>query len=275
MKTHTKSLQFWNKNLKYKPIIVYISLLVSILFTACDVKHIDLTPQEFPFVYDRDAGNGSTSQINIAMVDENLIHEHRFMLEVKPESAVKVSSIKAYITVNGIEYPMEGSGIGLWSYVATDKCVPNYTYSFRTTHDTEYTNVPTKTTVSGSHDISVSNYGDFVWFVLGYPVSSSHMDVTYYINPPNEKIIIRNLSSTPLALLSLTVTVQGIGGYFLLNDPTPLTLKCGESTSFEISWNGRQVGDIGAIQLQAKFLGPGNQIFTKMIYLTSDFHVPG
>ena len=71
-------------------------LMLLLLTTACGVELTDLTPNPFC--------EQATGQYEIA-------------LEVKKATAVFNNSISAFVTIDGVQQPMSGSGIGTWTYV--------------------------------------------------------------------------------------------------------------------------------------------------------------
>jgi len=114
-------------------IINAVALLVLTGFLiGCSVKLANRTPQEFPWQYARDsvatqeALYPSSTPQQIEDFGKN--PAHRFILEIKP---MNVSDVRAYVTVNGIEHPMQGSGGGLWTFESTNECQASYSYHYR------------------------------------------------------------------------------------------------------------------------------------------------
>lgn len=218
-----------------------VSLL---LLAACSVELRDQTPPEQPWHGGELAGPdaylypGSTPQ-EISTL--GMSPRHRFLLEVRPGN---VSNIQAYITVNGTERRMQGSGAGLWTFESPDECQAGYSYHYRVRYRAAFSGSQEKTLGSAVAPLSttVTGFGEPVWFQeLGVP-SSTDGEVHFVAGALEEAtVVVQNLRSTPIVPYSIALTsVAGApdnSRFQVLDVPVlPRQLDCGESLSFKVRW---------------------------------------
>jgi hypothetical protein len=250
---------------------IIVPLVLINLLVGCTVKLADHTPQEFPWQEARDRLNPdevlysvSTPQ-QIADLGEN--PAHRFILEVKPKN---VSDIRAYITVNGVEHPMQGSGGGLWTYESTNECQASYSYNYRVRYKAGLYGQRTSTLGSATpFSTAVTNFGDAIWYEPGGAPTTNEGSV-YFVAPGQPgsvgitevTIVVQNLRNT--AIVPYSIGFADLPGYpdnaqfEVINVPVlPVQLNCGDSIRFQVKWNPPSSTAIsfGALRILANSIG--------------------
>lgn len=249
--------------------LVYSLILIPFLFgSGCTVKLQNLTPLEFPWQYfidkpppDKLFYPDATGQ-QLADLAKN--PKHRFMLEVLP---VRVSSIRAYITVNGSEHLMQGNHGGLWTYESTNECTPVYKYYYRVSYRAGLFESKNKYLDSGlprhpafgrSFTCIVRNSGHAIWYNPGFSPNTGNGEVSFHPGLLKSTIVVQNLRVSPIVLYSIGLAnFEGTTDneqFAVLDVPTlPLQLNCGDSISFSVGWDpiGPYPSATGALQILA------------------------
>ncbi|MFW9941599.1 MAG: hypothetical protein ACFFFT_11205 [Candidatus Thorarchaeota archaeon] len=182
----------------------------------------------------------------------------RFYLCITSGRVVE-SSIKARINLDGVEYLMIGSGDGLWTYDASNLCVPEHNYSFRVTYkNTSGQSKEKRLDNNGQNFVStVPGYDNLVWYpktmdrlaAWGSPGSEQPISphkLGFWVDVGGRGVLTRhvillNLSNTQANVQNISLT-PGLGGEdnaeFSLQLPTlPVSLACGETLEFSVSWD--------------------------------------
>lgn len=180
---------------------------------------------------------------------------HWFFLETKP---INVTNVKAFITVNGIEYPMQeysgSNGQGLWTYQPESMCTSVYDYHYRVRYKRGWYGTATKTIGSAEAPLhsEVAEFGSLVWFVRDEQPSASTYGVVelwtpeFYDRPePWEDIIyIQHFqdTATPLRIayvgFLLTVPPSDEAKFEIFKSPSiDQELACGDYVEIGVRWH--------------------------------------
>jgi len=175
---------------------------------------------------------------------------HWFFLETKP---INVTNVKAYITINGVEYPMQeysgSNGQGLWTYQSESMCNSVYDYHYRIRYKRGWYGYATKTIGSADAPLhsEVAEFGNLVWFTWGHrPSSSTSGEITLYTpeiydlpSPPWEAIIfIQRLTqgTSPLRIAFVGLPTGETKFEVFQRPPVDQELACGDYAEIGVRW---------------------------------------
>jgi hypothetical protein len=172
---------------------------------------------------------------------------YRFLLETKQDSLV--SNVRAYVTVNDIEYPMlsppNDNGSHLWTFVIPDECSISYRYFFRVTWSIPVYGSQTRHIHSAAQPaaVNVRNPGTMVWWSGAAMEQTSGAGYAVLRDdwPRTAKLHVQNRQSSArrrINRIELDTSNPDSSKFQLLNLPAlPLVIGCGGRTSFEVQWN--------------------------------------
>lgn len=242
--------------------ILYISILL--FFTlgsvGCTLSAQDLTPPEQPtwaanwgFMFSLAVSSDelyypSATFEEIYEADQTFAHW--FFLETRPKN---VTNVKAFITVNGIEYPMEeysgSDGKGLWTYQSENMCNGVYDYHYRIRYKRGWYGYATKTIGSAEAPLhsEVAEFGNLVWFThWRRPSSSTYGEITLYtpefydLPSPWEAIIfIQRFTqgTNPIRIAFIGLPYDETKFEIFQRPPVDQELACGDYAEIGVRWN--------------------------------------
>ncbi len=240
-------------------------LLATSAICGCGVKLRDHTPPVFPWYDSRDYPTSAASALFPSTTPFELIEfgktpKHRFFLEVKSQN---VRDIRAFITVNGEQHPMKGSGDGVWTYEQPDECNGRYDYHFKVNYRSGSAAYKSKALGSASDPFTttVNAFGDATWFAANYEPSNTVVgEVTFLELDALRNIVVQNLSKSTLELDLIAFPARpspeypDIGHFRIVGRPSlPIQLGCGESTNVLVEWFNDFQDSTGLLVIKGEF----------------------
>lgn len=225
-------------------------LFFAVLFSADSCKKINLTnytPTSFPRIgYDAWYNPPIPYNISQKMAADDWANKHIFYVNISTEY-IDTRTIKAFITVNGIEYPMIGNQGGLWKFESLNKCNSEYKYFFRVNY--ESSNNRYLGTNANPFTAVVAESGKTSWYSPGKTPTDKVFagSGSVIIDQGSREIVIQNLSPNRVRIVQLwfysgpLVSPQDSANndqFRILDLPPHGTelVNCGDSLKFRISW---------------------------------------
>lgn len=226
-------------------------ILCCLVLSGCSVATKTHTPFTF-FWRDFSASDasGSPRTLNGAstamLISElGLNPAHRFILETKGQGPV--SNVQAYVTINGVEYPMLPSpapiGTRLFTFVPQSECTPTSQYSHRVTFDAPLGGgnfrVPAGT---GTYAVNVENFSKLVWYTGFATHESGSGEVGLSPDHPVGNVHFKNYlgadAKRRVESISIDPAFPDAAKFEIVSTPTlPAILDCGQELQFQVKWH--------------------------------------
>lgn len=204
--------------------IIIITLTISMLATGCTLSLSDKTPG----VYDT---------------------THQFIVEADPNPNNPIVDRDVDINVNESWYSMKYSGeVGgkdIWvfdTYRLKNSCSESHRYWMKG----KYIWFPSLVLLpypasdsTGSSTVTVSHYGELIWFVLGSMVQTGNGSVKFTPQSNEKTLIIHNLKEGPVSVTAIekNPSAPQSENFSIIDQPEEtVQLFCGNSIKFRVRW---------------------------------------